>query len=451
MALLCLVVALTSIVMLYGAKNAGTTFFTETEETWGLATVRAMGNLSIAEKRDIMLEVERIAMTVEGIKSTYAVSGSGASGSRVVAKDEIGVVMLELHKPSYLGYSTRTVFERVRQATADMAGIIVTAEPFEGGPPVGKALDIQLSALDGDKLLRSTRTLTLGLTQNIPHIRDITDSTPLPGIEWEVDVDRALAAQMGADVLEVGRAVQLVTSGVYLGEYRPDDSTEEVDIRVRYPVNHRGINALDELRINTVNGSVPISTFVHLKPRPKIDSIKRVDGIQVMNVYADMEQGHLVDDAVTNIKSWLAQNPLEPGVTVEFRGANEEQAKSLAFLSVAFSLALFLMFVLLVTQFNSFYQGFLILSSVVMSTTGVLLGLFLSQAVFSTILTGVGIVALAGIVVNNNIVQCCAQSGSRPKQCRSRPYCLCATTAPSVFDDGDDRSWFVAYCSGHQC
>ncbi len=123
-----------------------------------------------------------------------------------------------------------------------------------------------------------------------------------------------------------------------------------------------------------------------------------------MNIAAGVDPGVLADDKVKELKAWLAEHPSDPDVNVVFRGANEEQTESQDFLVVAFSLSLFLMFILLVTQFNSVYQGVLIMSSVVMSIAGVLLGLLLNDEVFSTVYTGVGIVALAGIVVNNNIV-----------------------------------------------
>jgi multidrug efflux pump len=296
------------------------------------------------------------------------------------------------------------VFEEMRQATADMAGIIVSAEVFEGGPPVGKPIQIQLESNDQAKLIATGRALREQIENNIAGVRNVTDTTPLPGIEWEIQVDRARAAQMGVNVIELGRAVQLVTTGVLLSEYRPVNTTEEVEIRVRYPLDDRGLGVLDELRINTPQGAVPVSSFVTRVAKPKVDKIERLDAIDIIKVQADMQPGFLADNAVRDIKEWLVEHPLDPSVQVVFRGANEEQEDSQAFLAVAFLLALFLMFVLLVTQFNSFYQAFLTLTAVVTATSGVLLGLLISGSTFSTILTGVGVVALAGIVVNNNII-----------------------------------------------
>ena len=398
-------IALTQIFSLYGSYSKGVAFFAETEEKYGFVAVRAMGNLSVAETRKLVVEVERRVLQQHGVYATYARGSSGGGAFRGdTAKDEVGSILVELDDPPSIGYSTHKVFEYIRQATADMPGIIVEADAFEGGPPVGKPIQIQLSALDSDSLISSTRRLRGYIESNVDGLRDVTDTTPLPGIEWEMVVDRARAAQVGVNISEVGRAVQLVTNGVRIGDYRPDDADEEIEIRVRYPQGDRGLLELDSLRVMTPNGSVPISGFVRREAKPAVDVVRRIDGIEVATIKADVQPGILADAKVAEIQQLLKSYPLETGVEYEFRGANEEQQESAAFLSVAFSLALFLMFILLVTQFNSFYQGLLILSAVIMATAGVLLGLLLTGQVFSVILTGIGIVALAGIVVNNNIV-----------------------------------------------
>ena len=198
--------------------------------------------------------------------------------------------------------------------------------------------------------------------------------------------------------------MQLVTNGVKVGEYRPDRADDAVDIRVRYPAENRGISTLDDLKISTQSGLVPISNFVKREPSPNVDTIQRMDGVPIELIRANVVDGVLADSIVQELQAWLATQTFDPRLRIEFRGANEEQAESMAFVQVAFLLSLLLMFVLLVTQFNSIYQGVLILVAVVMSTAGVLLGLLVLDAPFSAILTGVGVVALAGIVVNNNIV-----------------------------------------------
>ena len=154
----------------------------------------------------------------------------------------------------------------------------------------------------------------------------------------------------------------------------------------------------------TSNGPVPLSNFVTRKAKSKLDSIQRIDGEYIMNIRANVTPGLVADNSVSEIRQWVEDAGYDSRVKIKFRGATEEQDESLQFIGFAFLMALLLMFVLLVAQFNSFYQAFMILSSVVMSTAGVLLGLLIFDQTFSAILTGIGIVALAGIVVNNNII-----------------------------------------------
>ena len=400
------VACLIGIFVSYVFFSPGFEFFVESEDPYGTVSIRAQGNFSSAEMAEIVQDVEARILDLPEVYSTIATSGTPGSGVTFeeTAKDSIGTIFVELYQPDTFEKKVREVFANINRVTSDMPGIFVNASVLEQGPPVGKPVQLQLQSLDPVKLKATTHQITDYITNNVDGLRDIVDSTPQPGIEWQLDVDRALAAQMGADITEVGRAVQLVTNGVLVGDYRPDDADDEVEIRVRFPADSRGINQIDTLRINTSQGAIPLSNFVVREAQQEVDKIARVDGIQVMTISADVEDGVLADDKVKEIQDWLQTAELDPAVEVIFRGANEEQAESFAFLGVAFSLALFLMAVLLVAQFNSFYQAVLILSSVVMSTAGVLLGLMLTQSIFSTILTGVGIVALAGIVVNNNIV-----------------------------------------------
>jgi len=143
---------------------------------------------------------------------------------------------------------------------------------------------------------------------------------------------------------------------------------------------------------------------VRREAHPNVDTIQRMDGVPVEYIRADVAPGVLADSKVRELQAWIEKQTFDPALTIEFRGTNEEQNDAMAFVSLAFLLSLVLMFVLLVTQFNSFYQSTLILFAVILSTAGVLLGLIITGRPFSALLTGVGIVALAGIVVNNNIV-----------------------------------------------
>ena len=390
----------------YGQYGRGMTFFSDTDPSFARVAVRARGNLSAAEIYALVSEVEDRILDIPGIKSVnmQTTLGGGSGGGRSSAADTVGHVFIEMHEQSEREMTGREILERAREATASLAGITVEVQKQEQGPPVGKPIQIQFSAQSAGLLPPVVGQVRSYIDANIEGLRDVDDTRSLPGVEWTLTVDRAQAALYNADVSLVGTAVQLVTNGVKVGEYRPDTADDAVDIRVRYPASARGLNALDNLKITTSSGLVPISNFVQRAAAPNMDSIERIDGRVVKFIRADVQPGVLADAKVKEIQAWLDQANLDPRVDIAFRGANEEQANSMAFVIVAMLSALMLMFVLLVTQFNSLYQSLLILVAVVMSTAGVLLGLLATGSPFSAILTGVGVVALAGIVVNNNIV-----------------------------------------------
>ena len=389
----------------YGEFGRGISFFSTTEGKFAIVTVRARGNLAAEEVNTLVGEVEDQILDTGGILDVNAhTSLSGGSSRGGGGFDIVGRIFIELHDENERDRSTTQILEDIRARTAMLSGIAVEIRQMEQGPPQGKPIEIEFASHDKSLLEPAVRRVLNYMQQNVAGLRDIDDTLFLPGIEWRLTVDRAQAALYGADVSQVGVAVQLVTNGVKVGEYRPDRSDEAVDIRVRYPLQARGVGMLDELKVTTTEGLIPISNFVRRDAVANVDTIQRSNGIPVKYVRADVAPGVLADNKVKELETWLADEPFDPRLTIRFRGTNEEQQDSIAFVSVAFGLSLLLMFMLLVTQFNSFYQSVLILFAVVLSTAGVLLGLLVTAQPFSAVLTGVGVVALAGIVVNNNIV-----------------------------------------------
>lgn len=400
------IVTLVSIVLAYGKFGKGVEFFTGVEPSQTQIQVFARGNYSPAELRDIMLDVEAKITAVGHFKGIVTQSGAGQQlgGGQQSAPDLIGTIFIEMTDRRDRDVDGFEVENMYRDAISNLSGIRAEVVTIEQGPPVGKEIQLELSGEDLDLLFAEASRVRNFMETQMTGLIDVDDTAPVPGIEWEIEVDRARAAMMGASMTEIGSAIQLMTNGVFMGDYRPDDSEEEVDIRVRYPASYRGIEQIDSLRISTVNGPVPLSSFVKRVAKPKVSSIQRVDGNRVVYVRANPAPGFIADSKVSELEQYLEANPPARGVYYQFRGANEEQEESAAFLSQAFSLAMALMAILLVTQFNSYYQTLLILSSVLLSTAGVLLGLLTTGQTFSVILTGIGIVALAGIIVNNNIV-----------------------------------------------
>ena len=400
------IVTLVSIVWAYGRYGKGVEFFTAVEPSQTQIQVFARGNYSPAELRDIMLSVQERIYEVGYFKGIVMQSGTGQQlgGDQQTAPDLIGYIFVEMTDRRDRELNGFEVENRYREAIANLPGARAEVVSIEQGPPVGKEIQIELSGDELEPLFAEAARIRGFMENEMTGLIDIDDTAPVPGIEWEIEVDRARAAMMGASMAEIGTAIQLMTNGVFMGDYRPNDSEEEVDIRIRYPEQYRGIEQMDTIRIATANGPVPISSFVTRVAKPAVSSIQRVDGARVVYVRANPAPGIVASNKLTEIDAWLEDNPPQRGVTAVFRGANEEQADSAAFLGRAFLLAMALMAILLVTQFNSYYQAVIILSSVLLSTAGVLLGLLTTGQTFSVILTGIGIVALSGIIVNNNIV-----------------------------------------------
>ncbi len=392
-------------ILLFAVFNTGTEFFVDTDPDFGNVLVSARGNLSANEKRDLVLSVERVVSTVDGIKWIYASSGGQSqtlNSQGGVPVDNVGRISVQL-KDYRERRTGKAIFEEIRQKTANLPGVHVEVRMPQSGPPTGKDIMIDVASDDYAALAQTTGMVRRHLDA-LPGLRDVEDTRPLPGIEWDIDIDRGVANRFGANAQTIGTAVQLVTDGIPVGEYRPDDSTQQVDIRVRYPAPSRGIHALDDVRVATPGGMVPISNFVKLRATQQVNSIERVDGHRVYHVRANLKPGTLPSAEVAKLKSWMATQTIPSTVRVAFKGADEEQNESGVFLIVAALMALFLIALVLVAMFNSFYHASLILIAVVLAMVGALMGMLVMGQPFSIIMSGTGMLALAGIVVNHNIV-----------------------------------------------
>jgi len=485
----------------FGENNRGVEFFVESEPEQAIVFVRARGNLSLAEKDRLVSEAEEIILSVKGIDSAFAFAGRGGlnanTGGANAPLDTIGQIQIELipwedrpvveYQTKLLGLIpfTRTkinpeldgdlVIERLQARLDTLPGIKTEILNLSRGPASGKPVHLRIKGenwqdlIAGIDVARAQFEDTAGLT-------DIEDNLPLPGIDWQIDVDVEKAGRYGADVATVGAMVQLVTRGILLDYMRVESSDEEIPIRVRLPVKDRVLSTLDTLKVRTRDGLVPLSNFITRQPVAKLGQINRIDQKRFFDVKAgvtpalftltakdgqdpktelgvlrrltevetqDLTPAQIIetsdgsfyrtvsldpsinrsaltaglDDKSFNLTpinanerievltNWLnTEKPLAAGLEWSWTGDQEEQAESGAFLSKAFLGALGLMFIILLAQFNSFYNAVLVLFAVVLSTTGVLIGMLVMQQPFSIIMTGTGIVALAGIVVNNNIV-----------------------------------------------
>jgi multidrug efflux pump len=429
----------------FGANNKGVEFFVETEPEQAIVYVQARGNLSISEKDALLRQAEDIIITTPGVQSTFAFAGNGGlnanTGGAGAPLDTIGQAQIELipwgERPSVettsnvFGfipwtssemdkvYSGNQVIKNLQARLDTIPGIQTQILNLAMGPASAKPVHLRLKGDNWDDLLEAT-ALARQTFETTKGLIAIEDTLPLPGIDWQIDVDVEKAGRYGADVATVGGMVQLVTRGLFLDTMRVDSSDEEIEIRVRLPEKDRVLSTLDTLKVRTPNGLIPLSNFISRHPVAKLGQINRVDQQRYFDIKAGVETGltKTITDAdgvasnmplnpnerISLITEWLETSPLPQGIEWEWTGDQEDQAESGAFLQNAFIGALGLMFIILLAQFNSIYNSVLVLLAVILSTTGVLIGMLVMDQAFSIIMTGTGIVALAGIVVNNNIV-----------------------------------------------
>ena len=411
----------------FGENNRGVEFFVESEPEQAIVYVKARGNLSLPEKDRILKEAEAIVLAHPGVESVFAFAGAGGLNQNTSGaekpKDTIAQIQLETipwenrrDRPELDG---NLIMKELIAALEELPGIQIEVLGIERGAASNKPVHLRLTGDNWPELLRVTQEMrnvfdqTEGLTL-------VEDTRPLPGIDWQIDVDVEKAGRYGADVATVGAMVQLVTRGILLDTMRVETSDEEIEIRVRLPEKDRVLSTLDGLKLRTREGLVPLSNFITRQPVQKLAEINRIDQKRYFDIKAGVlpglsrsetdaagvEKDILINanERIAFLTRYLEANPLPPGVSWEWTGDQEDEAESQAFLSKAFIAALALMFIILLAQFNSFFNSFIVLLAVVLSTVGVLIGMLVMQQAFSIIMTGTGIVALAGIVVNNNIV-----------------------------------------------
>ncbi|MBI1196593.1 MAG: MMPL family transporter [Phenylobacterium sp.] len=389
-----------------------TEFFLDQDPEWVAVYAIARGNLSPEAQDQLTRQVEQRLVGVKGVKAMYVRSGGFTTigGPNSVPNDTVGRIRVDFvdydHRKA-LGLRGADIAAEIRKRVADMPGMQTEVREPQGGPPVGKDVQVQLQSHDPVALNRAASIVRAKLASD-PQLIELEDNRTSPGIEYNLVVDREAAGRYGVDVLSVGQAIQFLTGGVLMGRFRPDDAEDELDIRVRFPAEDRTVAALNDLKITTPQGPVPASYFIKQAPAQQINQIQRREGQRLIIVQANTVKGVAGNLKIQQLRPWLEKAPIDPSVTWKFVGADEEGQKAAQFFVAAIAATICMMFVILLWQFNSFYGVLVTLSAVVLSTTGVLLGVqinFLHTFDYiSVIMLGTGIVALFGVVVGHNIV-----------------------------------------------
>jgi multidrug efflux pump len=431
--ILLAIAMLIAIPMIHAKVGKGVEFFPDVEPDYALVQVRARGNLSLAEKDQVARLVEQRLLDMREVETVYTrVGDQGRGGNNEFSPDTIGVVQFE-----FVDWQKRRkaseIMAEIRARTADIAGVEIAVTKPKAGPPTGKPIQIELTGLDPERLEPAAKKVAamLGAREDI---KDLDDGLPLPGIDWTLRLDRGEAAKVGAAAGTVGTAVQLVTNGVKLTEYRPVTTDKSVDVLLRYPESRRSLDQLDDMLVNTPVGPVPIGTLVAREATRSVGILNRVNANRVVNLSANLAEGVPSAKVQAEVTEALRALDLGPGVFFRLKGEDEERAKASAFLTKAFGAALFLIFAVLLAQFNSFTSVGLILSSVVLALIGVFIGLIVMDQPFGVVMTGLGIISLAGVIVNNNIVLLDTYDGLRKAGSPAREAILrtCAERARPV-------------------
>ena len=407
----------------YAKFGKGVIFFPSVEAENTKVVIYATGNLSILEKDQLVAKVEneilKLQMKNNEFESIYTTSGN-VSNRRESSNDIIGFISIEFNDWDKRRKADVMISE-IRDVTSSIPGIKVETRTQRAGPPRGKPIEIDLTSVDHNLTIQEIKKIE-NFMMNISGLKDIESSLPSPRIEYQLYVDREEAAKYGASIAIIGNTIKLLTSGLKLSEFRTDDSDDSIPIYLRLPENQRTIDELNNIKIPTSNGYVPISNFTNIQTDQETGNLVRINQNRIESIKSDVQMFYQTDAYVRLIKHWLGVEQfdipnsfgleipefgsanIDPRVSVLFKGEDESQNESKAFLQKAFLIAIFLMGVILLTQFNSFSSTLLILFAVVMSTVGVILGLLITQQPFGIVMSGIGVISLAGIVVNNNIV-----------------------------------------------
>ncbi|WP_319541819.1 efflux RND transporter permease subunit [uncultured Pseudodesulfovibrio sp.] len=388
-------------VVAFGAFGKGVEFLPDTEPQRTDVKIKAPVGTNLDASDAIVRVVEDIAKDYNDIE--YIIANTGESGS----SDEIGT-HYSLVKLDFVDIQDRSrpsseVTNEIRdKLQAAIRGVEIQAESEKMGPPTGDPVNLEIYGTDLRKLGALAGAIKHAI-RDVPGMVDLKDNYVAAKPEIRVDVDKEKAALLGLDAYTISQAVKTAINGLKVGVYR--EGKDEYDIVARLPKKDR--DSLEDIKRITVSGPngepIPITSLCTVTLGGGLGGINRIDQKRVVTLSADVS-GRLAEEVIADIETRLAKFEFPRGYSYQFTGEQEEQRKASTFLETAFTAALFLIFIVLVTQFNSISTPFIILTAVILSLGGVMVGLLVTGTAFGVIMTGVGVLSLAGVVVNNAIV-----------------------------------------------
>ena len=407
-----LIVIASAVILLIGATmgyvffGKGVEFFPETEPRRAYVNIKAPEGTNLDTSDKLVAQIEKIVAPYDDIR--YIISNIGAVGGDPFSHGGTGThisrVVLDFKDFHDRSRPSSEIIKEVRQKILNTVyGADIQVEKEQEGPPTGPPINIEISGED-ILLLGELAAHVRRIIKDIPGLVDLKDNFVRGKPEIRVRVDKEKAALMGLDTYTIAYTVKSAINGVKAGVYR--EGKDEYDIIARLPENDR--NSIKSLKRITVSGPqgepIPLTSLATVSLGSGIGAIMRLDQKRVVTVSGDVS-GRLANDVIKEIKARLSRKMDWPrGYRYRFTGEQQEQAKAQAFLSKAFFACIAIILLILFTQFNSFITPLIIMASVLFSLIGVFIGLLATGTAFGIIMTGIGVISLAGVVVNNAIV-----------------------------------------------
>ncbi len=395
------ILSVAGLVALYGRFGNGVEFFPESDPNRAVVEIEAPQGTNLATTDGLARAVEAVLADEPDLKYRIAEVGVSEEGSSGVESRRARVSVEFVERGSRREPSP-VVIDRIRERLSGIAGAAVTVGEEEMGPPTGAPVEVEIRGADvavlGELVERAKARI-----QGVPGLVDLEDDLSRANPEIRVVVDRERATLLGLSTAEVSNTVKAAIAGTKVGTYR--EGEDEFDIVARLPETQRqGFADIERLLVPTQGGDpVPLSSVARLEMGTGFGSIRHLDQKRLARVTANVA-GRNANEVLAEVRERLAGLELPAGTSIAFAGESEDQAEAAAFLSKAFVIALFGIALILLTQFNSVAQAGIVLTSVILSLTGVFFGLLVTGMPFGIIMTGIGVVSLAGVVVNNAIV-----------------------------------------------
>ncbi|MDZ7604898.1 MAG: efflux RND transporter permease subunit [Cyclobacteriaceae bacterium] len=360
-------------------------------------------------------EIVRIIEPYKGsVESFIAQVGEGASDPNQMAgaqetpnKSMITISFVEYEFRN--GVDTRQVMEEIRKELVKYPGVQITIDKEAMGPPVGKPINLEVSGENYEKLIRLSEDVMRTINEaGIEGIQELKSDLETGKPELLVNIDRDKAQRFGLSTLTIASELRTALFGLEISKFKEGEDEYPIQLRLKDEYRY-DIDALMNKRVTFRDNKgnlkqIPISAVASLEYSSSYGSVKRKDLDRVISIYSNVVEGYNANEIISDLKLLLADYDTPDGYTLKFTGEQEEQAETSEFLMRALLIAVFSIYLIIVAQFNSFSSPLIIMASVLLSTIGVFLGLATFKMDFVIIMTGIGIISLAGVVVNNAIV-----------------------------------------------